>query len=554
MPETFTNNLGITLPADGENDGTWGAVVNENMEILDRAVNGSVALTLSGTTSSITTAEGDLSLGQYMLLVLGGSLSSSHTITIQPNDAQKIYIVRNTTSQSVVFTQGSGGNAVVAAGTSAIISSDGNGSGAIVSNITNSLGATSISIIGGTINGAVIGGTNPAAGTFTTATATTVNGTTVNATTTDTAAIEVTNLRARDGTAAGSIADTTGVVTLASSVLTTADINGGTIDGTAIGGSSASTGNFTTVDATTLEVTNLRARDGTSAGSIADSSGVVTLASSVLSTTDINGGTIDGATIGGSVRAPINGTTGNFNSALTVASASGAGVVNILPDGSTFTSQLRLHTNNGGSTYQQVSNNSGILTVGTRDTNPIYFETNSSQRMVIHNDGEISVGTLSLNNNPANGTTLTSPGSATRFNIGHVSGTLNGTGYIGFCFNAATIGSISQNGTTGVLYNTTSDYRLKENVQPMTGALEKVAQLNPVTYTWKADGSAGQGFIAHELQAVVPDAVTGKKDAVDADGSPQYQGIDASVLVATLCKAVQELKVEVDSLRAQLNP
>jgi hypothetical protein len=64
------------------------------------------------------------------------------------------------------------------------------------------------------------------------------------------------------------------------------------------------------------------------------------------------------------------------------------------------------------------------------------------------------------------------------------------------------------------------------------------------------DGSDGQGFIAHELQAVVPDCVTGEKDAVSADGSPMYQGVDTSFLVATLVAAIQELKAEVDALKA----
>jgi hypothetical protein len=83
----------------------------------------------------------------------------------------------------------------------------------------------------------------------------------------------------------------------------------------------------------------------------------------------------------------------------------------------------------------------------------------------------------------------------------------------------------------------------------MTGALAKVAALKPCTYTWKSDGSAGQGFIAHELQEVVPDCVTGTKDAVDADGNPQYQGVDTSFLVATLVAAIQELKAEIDLLK-----
>lgn len=122
---------------------------------------------------------------------------------------------------------------------------------------------------------------------------------------------------------------------------------------------------------------------------------------------------------------------------------------------------------------------------------------------------------------------------------------------MGFYRSSTQIGSITQSGTTGVAYNTTSDYRLKENVQSMQDALAKIAQLNPVTYTWKADGSAGQGFIAHELQAVVPDCVTGEKDAVDEAGNPQYQGVDTSFLVATLVKAIQELTARVATLEAK---
>ena len=113
-------------------------------------------------------------------------------------------------------------------------------------------------------------------------------------------------------------------------------------------------------------------------------------------------------------------------------------------------------------------------------------------------------------------------------------------------------GSINHNGTTTVSYGTSSDYRMKENVQPMTGALNKVALLKPVTYKWKEEfgGEEGQGFIAHELQEVCPLAVIGEKDAVetytDGDGNeqtrPNYQGVDTSFLVATLTAAIQELK------------
>jgi hypothetical protein len=153
MPSTYTTNLGIELPADGELDGTWGDVVNENMDILDRAINGSVLLSLSGTSSTLSTTDGTLSNGQFKLLVLGGSPSGTHTITIDPSDAQKIYFVRNTSAQSVVFTQGSGGNVTIAAGDSGVIYSDGGGAGAAVVNITNDFAMSSVKITGGSITG-----------------------------------------------------------------------------------------------------------------------------------------------------------------------------------------------------------------------------------------------------------------------------------------------------------------------------------------------------------------------------------------------------------------
>jgi len=113
------------------------------------------------------------------------------------------------------------------------------------------------------------------------------------------------------------------------------------------------------------------------------------------------------------------------------------------------------------------------------------------------------------------------------------------------------VGNISVTGSA-TAFNTSSDYRLKQNIAPMTGALAKVAALKPVTYKWKVDGSDGQGFIAHELDEVVPGCVTGAKDAVDANGNPEYQSIDTSFLVATLTAAIQELTAKVTALEAKV--
>ncbi len=113
------------------------------------------------------------------------------------------------------------------------------------------------------------------------------------------------------------------------------------------------------------------------------------------------------------------------------------------------------------------------------------------------------------------------------------------------------VGGINTNGT-GTTFVTSSDYRLKNNIQPMAGALEKVMLLRPVTYTWKVDETPGQGFIAHELAEIIPDAVSGEKDAVDENGTPKHQGVDQSRVVATLTAAIQEQQALIVALTARV--
>jgi hypothetical protein len=114
------------------------------------------------------------------------------------------------------------------------------------------------------------------------------------------------------------------------------------------------------------------------------------------------------------------------------------------------------------------------------------------------------------------------------------------------------VGSISTN-ASATAYTTSSDYRLKENIIPLTGASERVLQLKPSRFNFIADPDIQvDGFIAHEAQAVVPECVTGEKDEVDEDGNPVYQGIDQSKLVPLLTAALQEALAEIESLKARL--
>lgn len=135
MVSSYTSNTGIEKPASGDQSGTWGDTTNTNFDIIDRALNGVAAITLSGTSHTLTTTDGTLSDGMFKLLVLGGSPSGTNTITISPNDADKIYFVYNNTDQTATFSQGSGANVSILAGGADIIYADGAGSGAAVASI-----------------------------------------------------------------------------------------------------------------------------------------------------------------------------------------------------------------------------------------------------------------------------------------------------------------------------------------------------------------------------------------------------------------------------------
>ena len=206
--------------------------------------------------------------------------------------------------------------------------------------------------------------------------------------------------------------------------------------------------------------------------------------------------------------------------------------------------------NESGGTYgdlQLVSAASAEVGVYNFANGAMRFGTNGTERARINSAGDLLLGISSAN--AVNGITFASLGASTPYGL--INQSASGT-LMFFRYNSTTVGSISQN-TTATAYNTSSDYRLKNSIAPMTGALEKVALLKPCTYKWNANGSDGEGFIAHELAEVCPDAVTGSKDAVDADGKPQYQGIDVSFLVATLTAAIQEQQAIIDSLKARLD-
>lgn len=147
MPSTYTTS-GVELIDSGEQSGAWGTTTNTNLQILDRLISQAGAISLSGTTHTLTLSDGVLSDGQYAVLVFGGSPSGTNTVTISPNDAKRVFIVKNGSGQTVTLTQGSGGNVSVLDGRTAIVYCDGGGASAAVVNVSDAFVTATVAAIG----------------------------------------------------------------------------------------------------------------------------------------------------------------------------------------------------------------------------------------------------------------------------------------------------------------------------------------------------------------------------------------------------------------------
>jgi hypothetical protein len=252
--------------------------------------------------------------------------------------------------------------------------------------------------------------------------------------------------------------------------------------------------------------------------------------------------------------------TNNGTTAMTIDTSQNVGIGTTSPEG-----KLDIATGGTtdivaalGGTFPAYTYRNGTNTwfhAGKHPTNDYFYigtgatpTTNIS--MVIDSSGNVLVGCTATPSASVKGTGFITDGTAgTDLYIG-VNSTA-GDRVVWFYNPNGLVGGIVLSGSA-TAYNTSSDYRLKENIAPMTGALDKVALLKPVTYKWKVDGSNGEGFIAHELAEVVPQAVTGEKDAVNEDGSIDPQGIDTSFLVATLTAAIQEQQTIINDLKARI--
>ena len=303
---------------------------------------------------------------------------------------------------------------------------------------------------------------------------------------------------------------------------------------------------------------------------------------------------IVGAGSGSSLSIQSNGTTkatldssGNLGLGVTPSAwGSGYKALQIGASGNTvFTGnslfQVNNAYNNGTNWIYQESSGSAVYEINRNTRSHIWYNAASgtagnpitfTQAMTLDASGNLLVGTTTAsvyNQNTVNGITFI-PGTSSAIQVstdpagatGNACAFLNmrntpvnGAKYLRTFYNGTTeTGSISLNGTTGVLFNTSSDYRLKEITGPVTGAKEFIMALQPKQGSWKSDGSKFVGFLAHEFQEVSPSSVVGEKDAVDADGNPIYQAMQASSpeVMANLVAFVQEQQAIIEQLKADV--
>jgi hypothetical protein len=297
--------------------------------------------------------------------------------------------------------------------------------------------------------------------------------------------------------------------------------------------------------------------------------GVATLASLVATTADINGGTVDGTVIGVTAAAAISGTTGQFGTSLNVDGT--ATMDGLTVEGASSVAQTEHNANITSNWLQLFGNNTlfsssgagGLIIQSPSGADTTIFRTSATtERFRIAANARLAINASATAN--AHGNFVGEVGAA--FRALSFENTVGG----GECGTVTTTASTTS-------YNTTSDYRLKENVVPMTGSIDRVKALKPSRFNFIVDADKTvDGFLAHEAQEVVPECVTGTKDAMrdeeyevtaavlDDDGNvvteavmgtrsvPEMQGIDQSKLVPLLTAALQEAITKIEDLTSRL--
>ncbi len=375
--------------------------------------------------------------------------------------------------------------------------------------------------------------------------------------------------------------------------VTTVDLNGGTIDGTTIGATTPAAGSFTTLSSTgnstfggIVNVTGTLNADGdftvdgdTTLGNASSDAitfnadawsvpnGAVYTTGAVNPLFKIQRSSVDmfsfeRATGNESqLYMYLNGTLKNFFRSNGLSYLAGGALAVGTTSASFSTGTMGVLTKDtSGSAFRAESASHAVelycstteSAVSTRTSIPLDFEVNTSKIARINTSGDFLFGTLVEPDGTANyGSAFTAETNSRRVLKQATSSTAS-NGLQQFFNPNGLVGSISTSGTT-TSFNTTSDYRVKIDPQPLTGSGKFIDALQPKTWTWAQDGLQGTGFIAHEFQQVSPVSVSGEKDAVDEDGEPILQSMQASSseVMANIIAELQSLRQRVAELESQ---
>jgi hypothetical protein len=232
-------------------------------------------------------------------------------------------------------------------------------------------------------------------------------------------------------------------------------------------------------------------------------------------------------------------TTANEGVGIRMSAASGSneavGIIGMVNNASGNSGSMTFHTYAGGADIPERARitSGGHLLIGKTssgiDVTGFTFDSNGNSNMVCNLTSENESIIYNNNNN-------------------------SGAKYIhDFRQNGTSVGKIEV-GTSSTGYVVNSDYRLKENVDYSFDATSRLKQLKPCRFNWIVDDTNTliDGFLAHEVSSIVPEAISGDKDAVDSDNKPKYQGIDHSKLVPLLVKAIQEQQTIIDDLKSRI--
>ena len=511
MASEYTTNIGVQKPATGDKSGTWGTMTNTNFDIVDQSLGYGTVTIASAATDTITIpSDGTTSDNRALFLKCSGG-DQNCTVTLAPNDSKKLYIIENATSYILTFSQGSSGaNVVVPSGDVKVIFTDGGGgtNGIVYDAFTDLNIATKLTI------------KNPA----TSSSPATLLLQSGDTTVVNTDVLGKIQFQAPDETGADAILVAAAIEAVATNTF-------------AAGNNETKLSFKTAASEAAAEKMSL------------SSAGVLTL----------NGSS-------GSIIIPDDGNIGSASDTDAIAISS-AGLV----------------TCSGAFTVTGVTTLNGNITLGSDASDNITVNGDFVSDLTPNVSGGVALGSSSLrwadvytqdafigSDTNSNGQlfigTTSSVGSTskcyfkfygagTRYGMSMMPESSGGTYYIYFVNASGTfVGGISMDSdNSGVTYNTSSDYRLKENISDMTGAIDRVKALKPKRFNWIADNNNTlvDGFLAHEAAEIVPEAVTGEKDAM-RDGEIAPQGIDQSKLIPVLTAALQEAITKIEVLESKV--